>query len=96
MSDWTNEKEQEITAWHHQRGLPRGTKYAGPEPVTLCKMATSVLNNISVHLANEHKINPDGTPDYMRHVLHMRAHMLGTFRPGQEHYHGEINVPSGN
>lgn len=77
--------ESGMRKWHHDRGLPWGPLYEGPDPVTIRLMARQVLVNITVHLANEHKINPG--PYEENQVQHMLAHLYGIFRAGQEHYH---------
>lgn len=81
-----NSDERHAVA-HHAQGLPWGPEFHGPDPVTMSRMSRSVLHNITVHLANEHKVNPDKIPDEQRHWRHALAHMYGEFRPGQEHYH---------
>lgn len=80
-------------ARHHADGLPWGPVYHGPYPVTVRRMSRRVLDNITVHLANEHRINPDPIPHEQRHLRHMLAHMYGEFRGGQEHYHDKKDTP---
>lgn len=45
--------------------------------------------NISVHLANEHKIDPDELAPHQRYARHLEAHMYAQFRPDEGHYHTE-------
>lgn len=44
--------------------------------------------NLTVHIANEHKINP-APYEHQRVIDHMLAHVYGRFRTGAEHYHTE-------
>ncbi len=81
----------DYTSHHHSRGIPWGPKFEGPYPITVSRMARSVLENITVHLANEHKVNSDPVPFEQRQLVHALAHMYGEFRPGQEHYHEKTN-----
>jgi hypothetical protein len=74
-------------AAHHARGLPWGPEYKGPDPLTVRRMSRLVLANITVHLANEHKINSDSVPFEQHQHRHAWAHTYGEFRAGQEHYH---------
>jgi hypothetical protein len=50
-------------------------------------MGRRAMENISVHLANEHRINPDSLPFESHHIRHMMAHTYGEWRAGQEHVH---------
>lgn len=74
--------------WHHRHGLPWGTKYLGPDPIVIRLMVPAGTTRLSlgVHLSNEHSVDPDRT-FHGEEVEHMHAHMMGRFRPGQEHYH---------
>jgi hypothetical protein len=45
------------------------------------------MENVSVHLANEHGVSGHGTQHELYHQLHMQAHMYGQFRPGEAHVH---------
>ena len=44
-------------------------------------------SNMVVHLANEHRIKPDGHTTNDQHHLHNSAHLHGEFREGAEHFH---------
>lgn len=79
--------QSEMRKWHNDRGLPWGNVFYGPEPVTMSRMARSVLGNTSLHYYNEHG-GPD-VPFEQVSVMHMIAHMYGRFRKGQAHYHEE-------
>ena len=76
--------ESQMKEWHNSRGLPWGTPYEGPDPITIRRMVMCQNQDLSVHLANEHDTAscPRGTQ-----VEHMTAHMTARFRKGQEHYH---------
>lgn len=76
--------ESGMKEWHNSRGIPWGATFDGPEPKTISRMCWP--GNLSVHLANEHRINSDGVRGYEQ-MAHMVAHTEGQFRPGQEHYH---------
>ena len=72
--------------WHNDRGIPWGTQFDGPDPITICRMARP--NNMNVHLANEHGLSAgDGDPLHGVSVAHLLAHAYVRFRAGQEHYH---------
>jgi hypothetical protein len=45
--------------------------------------------NMTVHLANEHGVNPDPFKDDLHRTawVHMDAHVHGRFRDGAEHWH---------
>jgi hypothetical protein len=50
-------------------------------------MGRQVTQNISVHLANEHGINPDTIPFEGHHLRHMMAHTYAEFRDDWHHVH---------
>lgn len=78
--------ESGMKRWHQERGLPWGPLYdEGPDPVTIRLMSRKVLENITVHIANEHGIREG--PFEEAQVQHMFAHLYGIFRAGQGHYH---------
>ncbi len=78
--------ESGLKHWHQERGMPWGPLYdEGPDPVTIRAMSRPVLENISVHLANEHGLKP--APHEEEQVQHMFAHLYAMFRSGQGHYH---------
>jgi hypothetical protein len=52
-------------------------------------MARTTMQNIPVHIANEHGVSPDGIPFELLYQRHMEDHTYGVFREGQEHYHEE-------
>lgn len=54
-------------------------------PLVLVDMP--VPQNLRVHLANEHRINPDDGHGTENVISHLAAHMYGEFRGGSEHYH---------
>lgn len=88
MGDDEQVPESGLQKWHNDRGLPWGSPYEGPEPVTIRRMVpagTSQLS-ISVHLANEHATDSDKAL-YGAEIEHMHAHLVARFRLGQEHYH---------
>lgn len=78
-----------LERWHHERGMPWGIVFHGPEPKVMARMSRAAMSNISVHLPNEHRVDPDKHPWEQSHIQHMLAHVYGRFRPGQEHYHEE-------
>jgi len=76
----------EMKKWHHARGIPWGTPFDGPDPVTICRMARP--DNMNVHLANEHGASANAAdPLHGVHLAHLLAHAYGQFRDGQGHYH---------
>lgn len=77
--------ESGMQKWHNDRGLPWGTTFDGPEPVTMSRMARGVLGNATAHYYNEH----DGADVPWEQIpfAHLIAHMYGRFRKGQAHYH---------
>lgn len=75
---------KEVKEWHNARGIFWGTTFDGPDAVTMAKAAWP--GNLSVHLANEHRVDSDKVRGYEQ-MAHMTAHTEGRFRPGQEHYH---------
>lgn len=77
----TNLTDADRKRWHNERGIFWGTPFSGPDPVTMAKAAWP--GNLSVHLANEHRVNSDLVPGYEQ----MAAHTEGRFSHGQEHYH---------
>jgi hypothetical protein len=91
--DGTEERvpEAEMGRWHNDRGLPWGGQYAGPDPITIRRMVHPGVRGLSltVHLANEHGIDSDAARRGYE-IEHMHAHLVAAFRPGQEHYHGEM------
>lgn len=86
--------ESRMQKWHNDRGLPWGRSYRGPDPIVITKMVPAGTDrlSISVHLANEHQLD-DRKAVHGAEIEHMHAHMTGKFRPGQEHYHGEVAGP---
>lgn len=76
-----------MKAWHNSRGLPWGTTFDGPDPITVRRMVpagTSQLS-ITVHLANQHSVKAGEQES--QDIAHMYAHLAGRFTEGQEHYH---------
>jgi hypothetical protein len=78
--EWVEEKG--MKKWHNDRGIPWGSPYEGPDPVTVSRQR--MPENISVHNANEHGFSDVPERQYMEHAF---AHVHGVFRKGQEHYH---------
>jgi hypothetical protein len=74
--------EKDMKRWHNDRGMPWGSPYEGPDPVTVRRQRMPW--NISVHLTDEHGIEDTEERQYMEHAF---AHVHGVFRKGQEHYH---------
>ncbi len=84
--------ESGMKEWHNSRGIPWGSPFSGPEPMTVSRMEFPV--NLTVHLANEHG-SYTGPDAHQRVWAHMNAHVLGMFRRGQEHYHAEVGAATG-
>jgi hypothetical protein len=84
----------QMQKWHNDRGLPWGAVYNGPDPITIRRMVPP--QNLSVHLANEHGIDPDPFKGDLHRAawVHMSAHLSGDFRRGQEHYHRKNQEPA--
>lgn len=87
MTDPGPGREDELAAYRYEHGLPWGPIFRGKYPFTVSQMSRDVLGNITVHLANEHRVSPDKIPFEQLHWRHALAHVYGEFRPGQEHYH---------
>jgi hypothetical protein len=53
-------------------------------------MGRQAMENISVHLANEHRVDTENIPFESHQLRHMMAHTYGEFRDGFSHVHESL------